>query len=220
MRLQEFIIGNDEGIYLCYDKMKRLSKVKGIEKATKFETESKARNVLMCSLPKKKRTGWRVIAKERKEKISKGIECDNTYQNQSIVIREDGGECRYRSDISIPEERKDWDLIRKNFEAIYSDIVKYKEEIFQKLIDVESELCDCEHACEFFKFNAAKGYNLYSMIRERRIRRRYLKNEYKKISLMLNMSYQEIAEGKLEKGFKEIDEQSYKPRVLKELFEN
>lgn len=183
--LTEYIIGNDDGMYLYYDNLKKLCKTDKIEKAITFPTSGKAFNVLNCSFPKKKRVGWQVI-----EKQNETASPTKPTSTQNISIQVCDGVQRYRSDvqtISDIEEKLDWNLIRKNFEKAYSDVVTYKDEIYKQLTDVELELCDCEHACEFFRYNASKGYKLYSMIRDRRIKRRYLKNEYKKAMTILNM---------------------------------
>ena len=58
------------------------------------------------------------------------------------------------------------------------------------------------------------------MIRERRIERRSLKNELWKANAVLGMSYSDIANGKIESAFAEIEQQSYEPRILKELSED
>lgn len=89
-----------------------------------------------------------------------------------------------------------------------------------RLNQVGAELCDCEHACEFFKYDVVRGYKLYAMIRERRIKRRHYKNELRRINSILEMSYFDIVSGGIETSFKEIDEQTYEPRVLTELFDD
>lgn len=219
MRLTEYIIGNENGMYLYYDNFRKLCGTDKIERAASFPTSGKAHNILTCSFPKKKRAGWKVIERITEDK-PEAIPKQEKVQNISVQVCD--GVQRYRSDVSsLPDtqDKLDWDTISKNFKKAYTDVVTYKEEIYKQLTDVELELCDCEHACEFFRYNAAKGYKLYSMIRDRRIKRRYLKNEYKKAMTVLNMSYQNIVDGKLERVFKEIDEQSYEPRVLTNLFE-
>lgn len=209
--MTQYIIENNTGEYLGFDDCKKLYKTSNAKSAASFETRGKAYNVLTCSLPKKKRTGWSVV--ERKVAEEPQPEPNTTQENSPQ---------RYRSETSeeFPVGNKpDWEALRKNFEEAYKDIVTYKKEVREQLITTELELYDCEHACEFFKCNASKGYKLYSMIHERRVKRRYLKNEYKKAMVLLNMPHYDIVNGKLEDAFKKIDEQSYEPRVLKELFD-
>lgn len=220
----EFIIANEQGMYLFYDKLKKLCLTDKIEKAKRFSTKAKAYNVLTCSFPKKRREGWTVIeigTADVEEKVDKTQEVNVPIliDSQSVSVQICDGVERYRADIdSNKTDELDWDAIKECIEKIYIDVTKYRDKIYEQLAQIEAELCDCDHACEFFKYNAAQGYKLYSMMRMRRIKRRYLKNEYKKAMAILNMSYQNITDGVLTKVFKEIDEQTYEPRALKELF--
>lgn len=197
--MSEFVITNDVDRYLFYDKFKKLCYTDKLDIATRFPTEAKAFNVLTCSFPKKKRTGW----------IVKEVEPKTTHTDDQDI----------HTDVNqYGEKAMDWHAISEVLEQVYAEVVTYKNNTHAELSKVEAELCDCDHACEFFQYNASKGYKLYSMIRERRRRRRYLKDEYKKAMTVLNMSCENIANGGLERVFKEIDTQTYKPRVLKDLF--
>lgn len=210
--MTEYIIANEYGMYICYDNFKRLSSTNNINNATKFTTHTKAYNVLTCSFLKKKRIGWKVVERKAIEK---------NRHTQNIMVEICDGVQRYKVDTPATSQDGiglDWNKIRNTFEKAYSDVIEYKNKVYKQLTDIELELCDCEHACEFFKYNASRGYTLYAMIRERRIKRRYLKNEYKKAMAILNMSYQNIVDGKLERVFNEVDSQSYEPRVLTNLF--
>lgn len=202
--MSEFIIASvssyDER-YICHDKLGKMSITNRKEKATKYSDAGKAWRILQTQMPKKRRDGWKVIALE---------------------VEEDKKEPqRYRANLdtsSISFENFDWDKVRHNITESFKEITEYRERLQEQLNKVEDELCDCEHACEFFKFDASSGYKLYRMIRERRIKRRFLKDELWKSKAVLGMSYTEIVNGGIESKFKEIDEQSYEPRVLKELF--
>ena len=70
--------------------------------------------------------------------------------------------------------------------------------------------------CERYKGRTVSMLSLYN---EDSPNTRFVLKQYKKAMTVLNMSYQNIVDGKLERVFKEIDEQSYEPRVLKDLFE-
>lgn len=170
--------------------------------AAKFKDASKAWRVLISQVPKKKRDGWQIteFISTKKQKESERIKVD-LQPPQSV------------------DEGFDWNKVKDDIENSFSKIISYKERLNTSLNRVEEELCDCEHACEFFKCDAAKGYKLYSMIRERRIERRFLKNELWRANAVLGMSYSDIANGEIESAFAEIEQQSYEPRILKELFE-
>ena len=174
----------------------------------------------MCSFPKKKREGWCVVCLDECDDDITVVERSTNKQRVSIEIKD--GVQRYRAETKpsfILSHNIDWDKVCKEFEKAYKEIATYKDEVRKRLDEVEMELCDCEHACEFFKYNAAKGYELYSMIRDRRIKRRYLKDEYRKAMTVLNMPFYEVMDGGLARVFKEVDEQSYEPRILKNLFQ-
>lgn len=174
-----------------------------INRAAKFSDAAKAWRVITTQISKKRRDGWVV----------------QSYETQDKSVKNDSK--RIRVDMDTPEvfvDQFDWDTVIVNIKQSFYDIINYKEKLQSKLNRIEEELCDCDHACEFFKFDAAKGYKLYSMIRERRLKRRFLKNELWKARSVLEMSYSDIANGKIDNAFSEIEQQSYEPRVLKELF--
>lgn len=207
--MTEFIIASvsDADRFIQRDKLGKLSVTNRQEKATRFSDSGKAWRVLTTQIPKKKRDGWKVIAYESK-----------SAKNEKASINSSE---RYRVNIDsslVPDKDFDWEKVRCNITKSFSDIIAYKERLSAKLTKIEAELCDCEHACEFFKCDAAHGYKLYAMIRERRIKRRHYKDELWKVNSVLGMSYTDIANGGIENAFKTISEQAYEPRVLKELF--
>lgn len=103
----------------------------------------------------------------------------------------------------------------------FKKLLDYSDDLMQQLNSVEAELCDCEHACEFLDYdqsNSDKGYALYQMIHDRRINRRFLKNEYRRVNAILSSTYSDLAAGKLKDAFNDIDNQVYEPRALRSLF--
>ncbi len=206
--MSEFIIASispECEKYVCHDRFGKLSATNRKEKATKYPDAGKAWRVLQTQMPKKKRDGWKVIALEIDEPEVKVTETPKRFRAEIDIA-------------SVSEEFFDWEKVQQNITGSFQDIIAYKERLTEQLCKVEDELCDCEHACEFFKCDAAHGYKLYRMIRDRRIKRRYLKDELWKTKAVLSMSYADIANGCIDDKFKEIGEQSYEPRVLTELF--
>lgn len=206
--MSEFIIASvsDANKFIQHDKLGKMCITNRREKATRYTDSGKAWRVLTTQMSKKKRDGWKVIAYE--------IDSPKTETPSNKAQR-------FRANIdtaSVSDEDFNWEKVRCNITESFSEIIAYKERLATKLNQIEAELCDCEHACEFFKCDAAHGYKLYAMIRERRIKRRHYKDELWKANSVLGMSYSDIANGGIENAFKEINEQSYEPRVLKELF--
>lgn len=207
--MSEFIIASisDADKFIQYDKLGKMCITNRREKAARFSDSGKAWRILTTQMSKKKRDGWKVIAYE-----------SETSKNKEAVSNSTP---RFKANIdvsSLSDESFNWDNVKRNITESFSEIIAYKERLAVKLNRIEAELCDCEHACEFFKCDAAHGYKLYAMIRERRIKRRYYKDEIWRANAILNMNYSDIANGGIETAFNEINEQAYEPRVLKELF--
>lgn len=206
--MSEFIIASisDQDRFIFYDRLGKMCVTNRKEKAARFPDSGKAWRVLQNQMSKKKRDGWKVIAYE--PEIQKSKEEEPTAKRFRAIL----------DTSSVLEENFDWDKVRQDITKSFSEIISYKEKLSAMLSNIEAELCDCEHACEFFKCDAAHGYKLYAMIRERRIKRRFIKDELWRANAVLGMSYADIVNGGIENAFKEIEKQAYEPRVLKELF--
>lgn len=207
--MTEFIITSVLGAdrFIQYDKLGKMCITNRREKAARFSDSGKAWRIITTQMPKKKRDNWQVVAYESRCEKAKETPVKSTQ--------------RFRANIdtsAASDEDFNWEKVRCNITESFSEIIAYKERLSAKLNQIEAELCDCEHACEFFKCDAAHGYKLYAMIRERRIKRRHYKDELWRANSVLEMSYADIAKGGIENIFKEISEQTYEPRVLKELF--
>lgn len=163
------------------------------EKAEKFPTATKAVNTLNNQFPKKKRTGWTV---------------------EEVPLRAD---LDIRDIVDI--EGFNWNSIN-NAIISFAKLNDYIKRLQVKLKEIDSELCDCYHACEFFNFNAAKGYKLSKMIKDRRIYRRFLKDEIWKANIVLNLTTEQMTSDGVKLLFEDVENQTYKPRVLNELFES
>lgn len=99
------------------------------------------------------------------------------------------------------------------------DALQRKEELIRELSQIDKELTDVNHYIEFCNLNAAQGYKAYKMIKERRIKRRSIKNELNVIGVILGNKISEIANGEVQKCIIGMDNRKYEPRVLKELFD-
>lgn len=83
---------------------------------------------------------------------------------------------------------------------------------------VDSEICDIEHAAEFYNLSASQGYKIYKMLHDARVRRREIKNRLHLIQWIRDKKVSGINGDNLNRKLTEIDNQQYRPRVLKELF--
>lgn len=204
--MSEFIIASNsnQDRFIQYDKLGKMCVTNRQENAARFPDSGKAWRIINTQMSKKMRDGWHVIAYEnkqaKKQDLSKRFKAD--IDTSSVLITP-----------------LNWEEINRSLSEIFTSIIIYREKLTSELNQIEAELCDCEHACEFFKYNAANGYKLYAMIHERRNKRRFLKDELKKATSLLNMSYSDIANGEINNIISEINNQTYAPRSLKYLFE-
>lgn len=89
----------------------------------------------------------------------------------------------------------------------------------QQLSKVDQELSDVNHYIEFCNLNAAQGYKAYKMIKDRRIKRRSIKNELQVVDIILSKKISETATDEIKKAIAGMDQRTYEPRVLNELFD-
>lgn len=200
----KYIIQNQNGDYLRYDDNRHISVTSNPNKATVFAEESRAYNFLTNCFPKKRRIGWFVkpiVEQDSKNQEPKAIRCNQI--EESIQLEHSIG----------------WDSLAEQLEHTYQELLGYRVEVKAALDNVEATLCDCEHACEFFKLDAAKGYKMYRMIRAARMNRRFLKDELRRINAVLDCNPATIASGQIKVALQGIDAQVYEPRVLQELFD-
>lgn len=103
--------------------------------------------------------------------------------------------------------------------GLAKDASHRKEELLGELSKVDKELSDINHYIEFVNLNAAQGYKAYKLIKERRIKRRSIKNELAVLEIILGKKISESITDEINKSVEGLDERMYEPRVLKELFD-
>lgn len=91
----------------------------------------------------------------------------------------------------------------------------------QKMLQAaDMELNDLEHFIEFFNFSASDGYKLAKLIQNVRRRRRDIKNEMRRINILIGVDATSLASGKTVANLASVDNQQYTPRVLLKMFES
>lgn len=111
-----------------------------------------------------------------------------------------------------------YDLLEKvkDFNEFINQLKTRRDELYAELSKIDLEITDIEHAAEFFNLNASKGYKLYKMLHDATVRRRAYKNEIQKIDIIIG----NVDLDAINKKMKRIDNKTYHPRVLNELFES
>lgn len=99
------------------------------------------------------------------------------------------------------------------------DALHRKEELLRELSNVDKELSDINHYIEFVNLNASQGYKAYRLIKERRIKRRSIKNELMVLEIILGKKISESIVDEINKSVEGLDNRKYEPRIMKELFD-
>ena len=121
--------------------------------------------------------------------------------------------------VSIAENIQYWVDKVKGLNGLASEAVHRKNELTDQLSIVDKETCDILHYIEFCNLNAAQGYKAYKMLKERRIRRRSIKNELQVLDIILGKKISETATDEIQKAVEGMDKRKYEPRVMEELFD-
>ncbi len=119
----------------------------------------------------------------------------------------------------LPENIQRWLDKVSELNGLRNDATKRKEELCKQLSDVDKELSDINHYIEFCNLNAAQGYKAYKMVKERRIKRRSIKNELAVVDAILEKKISDSIKEEIEKVIHGLDERTYTPRILNELFD-
>lgn len=170
--------------------------------AEEFSKE-KADKVLNNSLTKGLRTIFRV---ERASNIPKNVK---------PVSKEDLIETEK---VQVSENITRWIDKIESLNGLFDEASKRNNVLASDLSKVDKEILDLLHYIEFTKLNAAQGYRAYKMIKERRIRRRHIKNEMEVLNIILEQNTKEISEN-VKIKLDELDKRTYNPREIEELFD-
>ena len=103
--------------------------------------------------------------------------------------------------------------------GLASEASHRKDNLLSQLSKIDQELSDINHYIEFVNLNAAQGYKAYKMIKDRRIKRRSIKNELDVLNIILGKKISETATDEIQKAISGMDKCTYEPRVLNELFD-
>lgn len=117
------------------------------------------------------------------------------------------------------EDVEHWINKISTLNGLADEALHRKDELTQQLSVVDQELSDIFHYIEFCNLNAAQGYKMYKMIKERRIKRRTIKNELEIVTAILNKKIGDGIEGEISKIADSLETRMYEPRILKELFD-
>ena len=121
--------------------------------------------------------------------------------------------------VMISENIQKWLNKISDLNGLAADALHRKNELTNQLSLVDKEICDILHYIEFCNLNAAQGYKAYKMLKERRIKRRSIKNELQVLDIILSKKISETVTDEIQNTVAYMDKRTYEPRVLNELFD-
>lgn len=167
-------------------------------------TNKQATGIFQSNLSKALKSVFRVQKIDEPPKLIKQISQETVQENTEKV--------------STAENVQRWIDKIEGLNGLATEALHRKDELVQQLSKVDQELSDVNHYIEFCNLNAAQGYKAYKMIKDRRIKRRRIKNELQVVDIILSKKICETATDEIQKAIAGMDQRTYEPRVLNELF--
>ena len=191
----------------CYalNSMNKLAVVNKEEFATKF-TLAKANNIIQNAVKPMQR--YQFILKEATNEPEIEDEYFDLGKDEYIQTRFDHMDT-------------DWNDYIEDLIGFSSQLKQYRVNLNYMLSEVDKEICDIMHYIEFNNLDAAKGYKVYKMLKDCRLRRRKIKDEHEKVNAAIQVLANDELIDKMRTALKQmrgLDQRLYTPRVLTELF--
>lgn len=164
-----------------------------------------ANSIYNNNLSKALKFCFRVEKVDKPPELIKQITYEDTQENTESV--------------SLAENIQYWVDKVNGLNGLASEALHRKNKLLNQLSNADKEISDLLHYIEFCNLNAAQGYKAYKMIKERRIKRRSIKNELDVLNIILSKKISETATDEIEKAILVMDNRKYEPRIMKELFD-
>ena len=200
-----FCITDTYGSYYGLNQLNKLVPVSGEGQATRF-TFIKANNIIQNSIK----------PMQRYQYVLKEVSGQGNAASYSDL--DDGDYIMTRFD----DMETDWNGYMEDLISFSSQLRQYRINLNYMLSEVDKEICDIMHYIEFYNLDAARGYKTYKMLKDCRLRRRKIKDEYEKATAAIQVFANDDLIEKMKTALKQmkgLDNRLYKPRVLTELFE-
>lgn len=201
-----YYITDTYGSFYGMNQLNKLVAVSDIQNATKF-TLIKATNVIQNMIKPMQR--YQFVLREATTEEGK--------EPEYVEVSED--ECYHTR---FDNMDTDWNGYMEDLISFCSQLSQYQTNLNFMLSEVDKEICDIMHYIEFYNLDAAKGYKMYKMLKDCRLRRRKIKDEREKVSAAIqavgNLEFVEKIKTCLCQ-MKGLDKRKYTPRILDELFE-
>lgn len=194
-----YVITNGK-VYVGIDKDNTQTTVASIKKAKIFDSQKTAKNFLGCLKHTLRRFSWRI------EEIEDSTE---TLYDEIQKINVD--------ELSCDDELKKIVKCVATLEGGFEDLKMKQLEYNKQLSQLDAEICDIEHAAEFYTLNAVQGYKLYKSLHNAMVKRRMVKDSLLIIQILFEKGLNKNSRDVI-KSLKGLDKRQYEPRIRKDLF--
>lgn len=200
-----YYITDTYGTYYALNNMNKLVVVNKEALATKF-TLAKANTIIQNAVKPMQR--YQFILKEAPNELRIEEDYFELGKEEYIQTRFDNMDT-------------DWNGYIENLISFSSQLKQYRVNLNYMLSEVDKEICDIMHYIEFYNLDAAKGYKVYKMLKDCRLKRRKIKDEHEKVNAAIQALANEELIEKMKMALKQmkgLDQRTYTPRILTELF--
>ncbi len=125
---------------------------------------------------------------------------------------------QYRVEIQYQTEPSQLDEFMLELLTMYTVLEEEYSNLQEQQAVVEAEIIDFQHAIEFYDLNASEGFRAYKNLQQALRKRRKLKNDFKKVTVLKNTCLNENIIETLQAKYPETNKYHYVPRVLTGIF--
>ena len=211
------MISDGNGTYIRRDFAGRYTPVRNETLADTWDSKTKAQNVLKSQINKNMRRRYKIV-EVVVESSHPEISCSITLPKKVKETKEQKIKELSSEDIEDTQLDK-WARGIDSFNGFILDMEERKNKLSGDLSNIDKEITDIQHYIEFGSFNAYQGWLAFSMLRHRLKKRRKIKNEFQILSQIGECKINSAMVTDIQAAIHKINNKSYTPRILPELFE-
>lgn len=199
-----YVLTDGSGNYIRHDKLTgKYVPIRSFKQTQQWDSQQKAHSVLNNSLNKSIRSNYAVQLIDTENIVEK----DDMSKQREICFRalEDSNIEEWLNKINIVMDALSGSDTRKN-------------ELLEKLSEIDKEIVDIEHYIEFGKFNCYQGWMCFKMLQNTLQQRRKYKNEIAVLNLIKQCKFNKESLEALSSTVADIQNKCYRPRAFPELF--
>ena len=209
-----YVLTNGNGYYIRKDEFsKKFVPVRNEKLAEKWTQRAKASNVLNNALPKNIRGNYRILEVQEEDVVPPKP------QEQEVTKPKDEAARAIANESLGDDQLGKWSTGISSMAEFVMDAEQRKDELIQKLSEVDKEITDINHYIEFGKFNAYQGWLAFNMLRHRLKKRRKIKDELQVLQKLGECKITSSMLVDIKNAIGELSNRQYVPRVLTALFE-